>query len=421
MTEILDIPQMMQELGFDAKRASRILAIASTEKKNEVLLRIADKLSSSQSKILAENAKDIEAGEKKGLGNASLDRLALNTSRLSQISIGLNDIAKLDDPIGSIISEWERPNGLLIQQKRVPLGVVGVIFESRPNVTADAGALCMKAGNAAILRCGSESFNSSHAIHCCMVEGLVESGLPASCIQLVPTRDRNAVGEMLNMIDIIDVIVPRGGKSLVERVTKDSKVPLFKHLEGICHTYIEGSANPLMAEEVIFNAKMRRPGICGATETILVDNIVIQRILPAIISRLIDAGCEVRGDESVQKVDVRVTPASESDWKAEYLEPIISIRAVKGIEQAIEHIERFGSSHTDAIITENEELAETFLNAVDSAIVMVNTSTQFADGAEFGMGAEIGISTGKLHARGPVGVDQLTSIKYVVRGSGQCR
>ena len=334
---------------------------------------------------------------------------------------GLNDIAALNDPVGVVTSEWERPNGLQIQRKRVPIGVIGVIFESRPNVTADAGALCIKAGNAAILRCGSESYLSSSAIFNCMRNGLVAAGLPSHAIQLVPSRGREAVGEMLKMTDHIDVIIPRGGKSLVERVTKNSKVPLFKHLEGICHTYIEENANQDMAAGIVMNAKMRRTGICGATETILVDRSIADSVLPSIIRMLIKAGCEVRGDQDVQNLDSKVIPAIEEDWYTEYLDAIVSIKLVDGVEAAINHIRIFGSGHTEAIITESKNAAENFLNSVDSAIVMLNASTQFADGAEFGMGAEIGISTGKLHARGPVGVEQLTSFKYVVRGSGQCR
>tara|TARA_Y100000589_G_C27105435_1_gene609868 strand:+ start:24 stop:1079 length:1056 start_codon:yes stop_codon:yes gene_type:complete len=349
-----------------------------------------------------------------------LDRLSLDEKRIAAIAKGLTDIIALPDPIGVITDAWERPNGLKIERRRTPLGVIGVIYESRPNVTADAGALCLKAGNAAILRGGSESFHSSGAILDCLAEGLREAGLPTAAIQRVPTRDRAAVGEMLTMVDHIDVIVPRGGKSLVERISAESRVPLFKHLEGICHTYVTADADPEMAGNIVLNAKMRRTGICGATETLLIDR-AARAQLSRIVDKLTEAGCEVRGDARTQEADQRIVPASDEDWTTEYLDSIISVRTVDGLPAAIEHIAEHGSNHTEAIITENSATAETFLNEVDSAIVMVNTSTQFADGGEFGMGAEIGISTGKLHARGPVGLEQLTSMKYVVRGSGQCR
>jgi glutamate-5-semialdehyde dehydrogenase len=350
-----------------------------------------------------------------------LDRLALNFDRVEAIAKGLEEVAALDDPIGQVISAWDRPNGLNISRVRIPLGVVGVIYESRPNVTSDAGALCLKSGNAAILRSGSESFQSSMAIMECLQQGLELSGLTKKAIQLVPTKDRAAVGEMLTMVDFIDVIVPRGGKSLIKRVTAESKVPLFKHLEGICHTYIDGAADEHKARKIVLNAKMRRVGICGATETLLVDCSLTNKMLPNLVNDLIDSGCEVRGDERTQTVDTRVKAANEDDWNTEYLDAIISVKVVNGIEGAIEHITKHSSEHTDAIITEDETVAEKFLNKVNSAIVMVNASTQYADGGEFGMGAEIGISTGKLHARGPVGVEQLTSFKYKVRGTGQCR
>ena len=416
-----DIPALMKAIGENAKAALRGLASASTEAKNKALTTAAASLRRRQNEIMSENAKDMEAGEEKGLTSAMLDRLALNEERIEGMAKGLEDVAALADPVGTITDEWDRPNGLIIQRKRVPLGVIGVIYESRPNVTADAAALCLKAGNAAILRGGSESFYSSRAIMESLKEGAQTAGLPEYAVQLVPTTDRAAVGEMLGMADTIDVIVPRGGKSLIERVTAESKVPLFKHLEGICHSYIDRDADPEMATDIVINAKMRRTGICGSTETVLVDRDVAERILPSILNGLIDAGCEVRGDDLTQKLDARVIAATEEDWETEYLDSIVSIKTVDGVEQAIDHIETHGSNHTDAIITENAETAETFLNGVDSAIVMLNASTQFADGGEFGMGAEIGISTGKLHARGPVGVEQLTSCKYVVRGSGQCR
>jgi len=323
--------------------------------------------------------------------------------------------------VGYVMAAWERPNGLQISRVRVPLGVIGVIYESRPNVTADAGALCLKSGNATILRGGSESFHSSSAIMECLAAGLAKAGLPEGAIQLVPTRDRAAVGEMLTMADTIDVIVPRGGKSLIERITAESKIPLFKHLEGICHTYIDASADVVLARKVTLNAKMRRTGICGATETLLIHPDVLDTHLSPIVDELVDAGCEVRGDDRARAADPRIVPASEEDWGTEYLDAIISVAVVDDVDAAIAHITKYGSEHTEAIITESEATAEAFLNRVGSAIVMLNASTQYADGGEFGMGAEIGISTGKLHARGPVGVEQLTSFKYIVRGNGQCR
>jgi glutamate-5-semialdehyde dehydrogenase len=350
-----------------------------------------------------------------------LDRLRLTDERLEATAKGLDEIAELPDPVGTIAAEWDRPNGLHIQRLRVPLGVIGVIFESRPNVTADAGGLCLKAGNAAILRGGSESFHSSQAIMESLSVGLKAAGLPEAAIQLVPTRDRAAVGEMLTMTGLIDVIVPRGGKSLVERISAESRVPLFKHLEGNCHSYVNKDADPEMARKVVLNAKMRRTGICGATEKLLIDRAAVKGMLKPILDDLIAAGCEVRGDPEVRAADPRVKPATAADWDTEYLDSIIAVKVVDGVDEAIDHIARHGSNHTDSIITGNAEAAEKFLKNVDSAIVLVNASTQFADGGEFGMGAEIGISTGKLHARGPVGVEQLTSMKYVVRGDGQCR
>jgi glutamate-5-semialdehyde dehydrogenase len=419
--EFENIPALMSRIGDNARDALRTLATAPTASKNKALTAAAQSLRHRQNEIISENTKDMAAGAEKGLSSAMLDRLALNEERIEGMAKGLEDIAALADPVGTITDEWDRPNGLVIQRKRVPLGVIGIIYESRPNVTADAAALCLKAGNAAILRGGSESFYSSHAIMESLTEGLREAGLPEQSVQLVPTTDRAAVGEMLTMADTIDVIVPRGGKSLIERVTADSKVPLFKHLEGICHSYITRDANPAMAKDIVINAKMRRTGICGSTETVLVDRDVAAKILPSILDGLADAGCEVRGDDVICGLDERVIVADEQDWVTEYLDAIVSIKTVDGVQDAIDHIERYGSNHTDAIITENAETAEIFLNGVDSAIVMLNASTQYADGGEFGMGAEIGISTGKLHARGPVGVEQLTSSKYVVRGSGQCR
>ena len=415
------IPQLMARIGAAAKAAARALALAPTEAKNKALTEAAQSLRRRKNEILSANAKDMAAGEDKGLSAPMLDRLALTDERLEGMATGLDKIAKLDDPIGTVLEDRERPNGLRIQRVRVPLGVIGVIYESRPNVTADAGSLCLKAGNAVILRGGSESFHSSRAIMESLDHGLKATGLPEVSIQLVPTTDRHAVGEMLTMTDTIDVIVPRGGKSLIERVTAESKVPLFKHLEGICHSYVNADADPDMARKVVFNAKMRRTGICGTTETLLIDRAAVELMLSPIVDDLTEAGCEVRGDAESQAADQRIIPASDEDWNTEYLDSIISVRVVDGVEEAIEHIDKHGSQHTDCIITANKEAADTFVKKVDSAIVLVNASTQFADGGEFGMGAEIGISTGKLHARGPVGVEQLTSSKYIVRGDGQIR
>jgi len=416
-----DIPQMMRKLGKDAQAAVSVLGTATTEQKNTALLEAAKSLRANAETIISENNKDMAAGEQKGLTPAMLDRLKLDKGRIEAMASGLEAIAELDDPVGTEMARWSRPNGLDIARVRVPLGVIGIIYESRPNVTADAGALCLKAGNAAILRGGSESFHSSHAIHACLLDGLKAAGLPETCIQMVPTTDRAAVGELLTMADLVDVIVPRGGKSLIERVTRESKVPLFKHLDGICHTYIDAAADPDMARKVVLNAKMRRTGICGATETVLIDSDAVKTAAQGIIDDLIDAGCEVRGDEEISALDARVIPANDEDWDTEYLDAIVSMKVVTGVDDAVEHIAQHGSHHTDAIITNDEQAATDFLNKVDSAIVVWNASTQFADGGEFGMGAEIGISTGKMHARGPVGVEQLTSFKYVVRGNGQCR
>jgi len=412
---------MMRKLGKDAQAAVSVLGTATTEQKNTALLEAAKSLRANAETIISENNKDMAAGEQKGLTPAMLDRLKLDKGRIEAMASGLEAIAELDDPVGTEMARWSRPNGLDIARVRVPLGVIGIIYESRPNVTADAGALCLKAGNAAILRGGSESFHSSHAIHACLLDGLKAAGLPETCIQMVPTTDRAAVGELLTMADLVDVIVPRGGKSLIERVTRESKVPLFKHLDGICHTYIDAAADPDMARKVVLNAKMRRTGICGATETVLIDSDAVKTAAQGIIDDLIDAGCEVRGDEEISALDARVIPANDEDWDTEYLDAIVSMKVVTGVDDAVEHIAQHGSHHTDAIITNDEQAATDFLNKVDSAIVVWNASTQFADGGEFGMGAEIGISTGKMHARGPVGVEQLTSFKYVVRGNGQCR
>jgi glutamate-5-semialdehyde dehydrogenase len=376
----------------------------------------------SRAAILGANADDVAEAKAKGATPAFLDRLALDAERIEAIAAGLDVIRKLKDPVGTVMESWRRPNGMRIERVRVPLGVVGVIYESRPNVTADAGALCLKAGNAVILRGGSESFRSASAIHAALVEGLAEAELPAAAISLVPTRERAAVGMMLAGLDgAIDVIVPRGGKDLVGRVQNEARVAVFAHLEGVCHVYVDAAAKLTMAKAIVLNAKMRRTGVCGAAETLLVDRAGAPKLLKPLITMLIDAGCEIRGDAAVQAVDSRVKPAREADWGTEYLDAILTAGVVDGVDAAIAHIERYGSHHTDAIITENRGAAEKFLREVDSAIVLHNASTQFADGGEFGFGGEIGIATGKLHARGPVGVEQLTSFKYRIRGNGQTR
>ncbi|WP_419797842.1 MAG: glutamate-5-semialdehyde dehydrogenase [Terasakiella sp.] len=419
--EAQDIKAIMTDLGQNAKAAALELSVAPTEQKNDALLKAAALLRINTDKIKQANAKDMAAGEQKGLSSSLLDRLMLDDARVEAMAKGLEAIAQLPDPVGEVMSEWDRPNGLNIARVRVPLGVIGIIYESRPNVTADAGALSLKSGNVAILRGGSESFHSSHAIMDCLVEALDQAGLPKTCIQMIPTTDRAAVGEMLTMSDVIDVIVPRGGKGLIERITRESKIPLFKHLDGICHIYVDEAADLEKARKVVVNGKMRRTGICGATETLLVNRGVVDSHLGAIVNDLIDAGCELRGDAEACAVDSRIKPASEEDWGTEYLDAILSIKVVGDVNEAVSHINTYGSHHTDCIITEDGATAENFLNRVDSAICVLNASTQFADGGEFGMGAEIGISTGKMHARGPVGVEQLTSFKYKVRGDGQCR
>ena len=416
-----DIAALMRRLGADVKAAAADLATSPSQAKERALLAAAGAIRETGPAILAANDADMVAARDKGLAEPMLDRLQLDEGRVEAMARGLEEIAALADPVGEVLARWERPNGLDISRVRVPLGVIGVIYESRPNVTADAGGLCLKAGNAAILRGGSESHHSSAAITAALHRGLAEANLPGAAIQLVPTTDRAAVGEMLKMSEFIDVIVPRGGKSLVERVTAESRIPLFKHLEGICHTYVDGAADLEMARAIVVNAKMRRTGICGTTETLLVDRHAAGTLLSPIVEDLIRAGCEVRGDSEARALDNRVAPATDADWNTEYLDAIISVKVVDGVDGAVTHIGRHGSGHTEAILTEDAEAAETFLNCLDSAIIMVNASTQFADGGEFGMGAEIGISTGKLHARGPVGVEQLTSFKYLVRGSGQCR
>ncbi len=413
------IAEMMTAIGARARAAATSMALASTDAKNTALLAAAAAIRRDCNVILEANRRDVAAVKGK-LSASMIDRLALDAKRIEGIAKGLEEVAALPDPVGTSLARWTRPNGLDFERVRVPLGVIGIIYESRPNVTADAGALCLKAGNAAILRGGSESTESSRAIHRCLVAGVTEAGLPADAIQIVPTTDRAAVGVMLGMAGVIDVIVPRGGRSLVERVMNESKVPVFAHLEGLCHVYVDAKADLDMARQIVMNAKMRRVSVCGAAETLLVDRAASAFLAP-LIRDLLDAGCEVRGDETVRGVDNRVLPATEADWTTEYLEPIISARVVDGVAGAIAHINHFGSHHTDSVVTEDEATAERFLNEVDSGIVLVNASTQFADGGEFGMGAEIGISTGKMHARGPVGVEQLTSYKYKVRGRGQVR
>ena len=417
-----DVAAVMLEIGRAARKAANVLALADTATKNAALTAMAKAIRASIPAILEANAADLADGEKAGLSKASLDRLALNAARVEAIAAGIDSVAALADPIGTVMERWTRPNGLTIERVRVPLGVIGVIYESRPNVTADAGALCLKAGNAVILRGGSDSFRSSRAIHAALVEGLSAAGLPEAAISLVPTRDRDAVGAMLAGLEgNIDVIVPRGGKSLVARVQTEARVPVFAHLDGICHVYVEANADLDMARKVVLNAKMRRTGICGAAETLLVDRKVAATHLKPILDDLIAAGCEIRGDETVRAADARVKPASEDDWRTEYLDAIISARIVDNLDQAIDHIETYGSHHTDSIITADDKAAARFLNEVHSAIVLHNASTQFADGGEFGFGAEIGIATGRMHARGPVGVEQLTSFKYRVHGTGQTR
>jgi glutamate-5-semialdehyde dehydrogenase len=413
---------LMGELGRRARASSHALGLASTEAKNRALNGAARALRARCDDIVTANALDMEAAAKAGASKSNLDRLMLDVKRVETMARGLEDIAALPDPVGRVLATFERPNGLKIERVATPLGVIGVIYESRPNVTADAGALCLKAGNAAILRGGSDSFHSSSLIHQCLVSGLREANLPDAAIQIVPTRDRAAVGEMLRGLDgNLDVIVPRGGKSLVARVQDEARVPVFAHLEGIVHVYVDGEADLEMAKTILRNAKLRRTGICGAAETLLVDRMVQKTHLAPLVSLLLSEGCEVRGDEATQKVDPRVKPASEEDWRTEYLDAIISVKVVDGLDEAMNHVERYGSHHTDCIVTQNAARAERFLREVDSAIVLHNASTQFADGGEFGFGAEIGIATGRMHARGPVGLEQLTSFKYRVRGTGQVR
>ncbi|MEW7007920.1 glutamate-5-semialdehyde dehydrogenase [Lentilitoribacter sp. EG35] len=416
------VEQIMAQIGEQATASKAALAIASPERKHAALIGMAEDIERNVNEILAANAIDMENGEKSGLSPSFLDRLKLDGQRIRAMANGIRAIAELKDPIGDVITAWDRPNGLQIERVRTPLGTIGVIYESRPNVTADAGALCLKAGNAVILRGGSDSFNSSNAIHACLVTGLNAANLPEHAIQIVPTSDRTAVGEMLKGLDgAIDVIVPRGGKGLVGRVQSDARVPVFAHLEGLCHIYVDKSADADMAKDIVVNAKMRRTGICGSAETLLIDKNADQNIAANLITSLQRAGCEVRGSEDIAKTFANVILAKEDDWSTEYLDAIISAKFVDGITGAIEHIQHYSSGHTEAVICEDTSVTERFFNEIDSAILLHNASTQFADGGEFGMGAEIGIATGKMHARGPVGVEQLTSFKYRVRGNGQTR
>ena len=420
-TDLEALKQEMLRLGRAARAASEILAQTPTDAKVAALKAAAAAVRTAGPEILAANREDVEKAQGRGLSGPMLERLVLDAKRLEAMAKGLEDIATLPDPIGTEIARWRRPNGLDIARVRVPLGVIGIIYESRPNVTADAGGLCLMSGNACILRGGSESFRSSSAIARALSAGLSAAGLPAEAIQLVPTTDRSAVGVLLTRTEHVDIIIPRGGKSLIERVAAESRIPVIKHLDGICHVYVDGAADEAKARAVVMNSKMRRTSICGATETLLVDGRAAATLLPLLVKDLIGKGCEVRGCSETMKADSGVLPASEEDWVTEYLDAIISVKVVDGVDAAVEHINRFGSHHTDSIVTENTATAERFLARVDSGIVLHNASTQFADGGEFGMGAEIGISTGKLHARGPVGADQLTSYKYLVRGNGQVR
>ena len=417
-----DIGSMMSGIGRAARSASRTLGMTSTTARNAALHECAAAIRDGAGAVLEANREDLARARERELGSAMTDRLALDASRVDAMATGLEAIAALPDPLDRVLAGWERPNGLKIERVSVPLGVIGIVYESRPNVTADAAGLCVKSGNAVILRGGSESFCSSSAIYACLQAGLAAARLPPESVQMVPTTDRAAVGYMLSsMTEYIDVLVPRGGKRLIARVQQDARVPVIGHLEGICHVYLHASADADMAREVVLNSKMRRTGICGAAETLLVDRAAAERLLPPVIAALCDAGCEIRGDSFVRSISGSVSPATESDWTTEYLDAIISVRAVEDVDEAIRHIRNHGSGHTESIVAEDPVAAERFLRGVDSAIVLHNASTQFADGGEFGMGAEIGIATGKIHARGPVGAEQLTSYKYVVRGAGQVR
>ncbi len=416
------IASLMDDIGRSARRAAGALAMTSDAQRNAVLEASAAAIREATAVIIEANSRDMAAAKSRGLAAALLDRLMLDAERVEAMAAGTESIAALHDPLGRVLEELQRPNGLKIQRVSVPLGVIGIIYESRPNVTADAAALCVKSGNAVILRGGSESFHSSQAIYACLRQGLIEAGVDVNAIQMVPTTDRAAVGYLLSsMAEWVDVVVPRGGKNLIKRVQDEARVPVIGHLEGICHVYLHRDANAAMARDIVLNAKMRRTGICGAAETLLVDRDAAERLLPDIVAALQEAGCEVRGDTTVVSLLPGTEEASEADWSTEYLDAILSVRVVDDIDQAIAHIGTYGSGHTESIVTDNAIAAEQFLREVDSAIVLQNASTQFADGGEFGMGAEIGIATGRIHARGPVGADQLTSYKYVVRGSGQVR
>jgi glutamate-5-semialdehyde dehydrogenase len=417
-----DVHGLMGALGQQARAAAAVLARAPGGVRDAALRGAAEALRAQAGRILAANAEDLATATDRGLSGALLDRLRLDAARIEAMARGVEEVRALPDPLGRVLAEWTRPNGLVIRRVSVPLGVIGIIYESRPNVTADAGALCLKAGNAVILRGGSESFASSRAIHACLADALAAAGLPREAVQMVPTTDRAAVGELLGgLAGCVDVVVPRGGRSLIERVQRDARVPVIGHLEGICHVYVDGAADLDMATRIVLNAKMRRTGICGAAETLLVDRACATTHLRPLIEALLAAGCEVRGDAAAQAADVRVKAATEEDWRTEYLDAVISLRVVDGVDEAIRHIAEHGSGHTESIVTADAAAAARFLDEVDSAIVMHNASTQFADGGEFGMGAEIGISTGRIHARGPVGAEQLTSYKYRVSGSGQVR
>jgi glutamate-5-semialdehyde dehydrogenase len=417
-----DLPALMNELAGGARAASRVLSLAPPEQKNRALKAMERAVRANAAAILAANAEDVADVRSSGATGAFIDRLTLTQARIDAMADGIATVREISDPVGVVTESWQRPNGMVIERVRVPLGVVAVIFESRPNVAADAGVLCLKSGNAVILRGGSDGFRSCRAIHECLVRGLREAGLPEASITLVPTRDRAAVGLLLSGLNGgIDVIVPRGGKSLVARVEADARVPVFAHLEGVNHVYVDRGADLAMAKSIVLNAKMRRTGVCGAAETLLVDRAGANTNLKPLVEMLLDSGCEVRGDDAVQRIDARVKPASDEDWDTEYLDAIIAAKVVDGVDGAIAHIHDHGSHHTDAIVTEDESTARKFLNEVDSAIVLHNASTQFADGGEFGFGAEIGIATGKFHARGPVGVEQLTSFKYRIHGTGQTR
>ncbi len=417
-----DIAAVMRAIGANARSATRALALTGTAAKNRALVTMATGVRAATAEILAANGEDVANAKEAGATAAYVDRLKLDEKRVLAIADGIAAIGLLDDPVGSVMAAWDRPNGMQIERVRVPLGVIGVVYESRPNVTADAGALCLKAGNAVILRGGSDSFASSRAIHAALVAGLRDVGLPETAIQLVPTRNRDAVGLMLAGLDgMIDVIVPRGGKNLVARVQAEARLPVFAHLDGNCHVYVDKAADPAMARSIVLNSKMRRTGVCGAAETLLIDREAAPAQLVPLVRLLIEAGCEVRGDREAQTADRRVKPATVEDWGTEYLDAIIAVKVIDGVGEAIAHIERYGSHHTDAIVTADAAVAERFLREVDSAIVLHNASTQFADGGEFGFGAEIGIATGRLHARGPVGVEQLTTFKYRVLGTGQTR